>query len=267
MLAGRLTLAHLSPRAEGGAGRGRRLLLSAFGSRVLSRPLRQKSFCPREFPFNTGKRSLLAFSNVPSPPGPLRAPPPRWLSPPLSSSVSLSVPRLPSGSLRPDTLPRSAPCPRRTRLSRRRSSGQLRPSTRTLPRGSLCRDVFLVSCRECPPRTPQTDLCRSPCALLGPSTLTTGRAVGAGRHRQPPLGWCSWRVGLRTRVLVPVLMGCPHWRGTCLLAKWGHALGLRSVSAQPLGPGGEGDRGVFCNGNEVARKDLRSLRLGSHAYD
>lgn len=156
MLAGRLTLAHLSPRAEGGAGRGRRLLLSAFGSRVLSRPLRQKSFCPREFPFNTGKRSLLAFSNVPSPPGPLRAPPPRWLSPPLSSSssVSLSVPRLPSGSLRPDTLPRSAPCPRRTRLSRRRSSGQLWPSTRTLPRGSLCRDVFLVSCRECPPRTP-----------------------------------------------------------------------------------------------------------------
>lgn len=139
---------------RGGAGRGRRLLLSAFGSRVLSRPLRQKSFCPREFPFNTGKRSLLAFSNVPFPPGPLRAPPPRWLSPPLSSSVSLSVPRLPSGSLRPDTLPRSAPCPRRTRLSRRRSSGQLRPSTRTLPRGSLCRDVFLVSCRECPPRTP-----------------------------------------------------------------------------------------------------------------
>lgn len=113
MLAGRLTLAHLSPRAEGGAGRGRRLLLSAFGSRVLSRPLRQKSFCPREFPFNTGKRSLLAFSNVPSPPGPLRAPPPRWLSPPLSSSVSLSVPRLPSGSRRLGFLPPSAPtlCP------------------------------------------------------------------------------------------------------------------------------------------------------------
>lgn len=98
---------------RGGAGRGRRLLLSAFGSRVLSRPLRQKSFCPREFPFNTGKRSLLAFSNVPSPPGPLRAPPPRWLSPPLSSSssVSLSVPRLPSGSRRLGFLPPSAPTP------------------------------------------------------------------------------------------------------------------------------------------------------------
>lgn len=98
-------------RRGGGAGRGRRLLLSAFGSRVLSRPLRQKSFCPREFPFNTGKRSLLAFSNVPSPPGPLRAPPPRWLSPLLSSSVSLSVPRLPSGSRRLGFLPPSAPTP------------------------------------------------------------------------------------------------------------------------------------------------------------
>lgn len=103
-----------APVAPGGGGAGREggaVFSCPPSARVLSRPLRQKSFCPREFPFNTGKRSLLAFSNVPSPPGPLRAPPPRWLSPPLSSSVSLSVPRLPSGSRRLGFLPPSAPTP------------------------------------------------------------------------------------------------------------------------------------------------------------
>lgn len=94
---------------RGGAGReGGAVFSCPPSARVCSAaPSVRKAFVPESFRLTLGNAASSLFPTF----RPLRAPPPRWLSPPLSSSVSLSVPHLPSGSHRLGFLPPSAPTP------------------------------------------------------------------------------------------------------------------------------------------------------------
>lgn len=105
-----------APVAPGGGGAGREggaVFSCPPSTRVCSAaPSVRKAFVPKSFRLTLGNAVSSLFPKFRPLRAPSGAPPPRRLSPPLSlSSVSLSVPRLPSGSRRLGFLPPSAPTP------------------------------------------------------------------------------------------------------------------------------------------------------------